>query len=175
MFTERALAPQSANGTANGSGREKTRREQVGKNPENPLRRLNIDELRSMQSSLENLIPYHDSKGASPAEIGVLEMRLKKVKEEIEVLEKDMMRSETLKERSRRAKGDFRLQEENFGDEIDLTRGFGHVEPNSRPLMRDARKDGRIGPKPDLHETDRKVGFGHPRAHLVDSDFMPQD
>ncbi len=59
----------------------------------------------------------------------------------------------------------------------EFSRGFGHVEGGiRRPILRrESRGDGQVMPVPDLAESDQKVGFGHPRAGKVDSDFMPQD
>lgn len=93
------------------------------------------------------------------------------------MLEKNIKNGKELRLRVKRARGEWRDTENFFGHRSELTRGFGTVEGTvgSYVPRRDDRVDGQVMPAPDLAAKDQEIGFGHPRAHRVDPDFMPQD
>lgn len=149
-----------------GDGVEKRRR----------LEDLNIDELHVLKDSLRNLLNHKKERGMSQEEIAPMEEKLKTIGHAIRELEKDIENGKDYGLRERKAKPEWSDPDHLFGHEPELTRGFGHEEGGiGKPVSRrDDRGDGRVEPKSDLTQGDQKLGFGHPRAHLVDSDFMPQ-
>ncbi|NTW46274.1 MAG: hypothetical protein HGB18_04480 [Candidatus Moranbacteria bacterium] len=155
---------------------------------ENPKpKRDFLDFLHERKSTLENMISYMNGRDAvalaDVAKKDRLIAQLKIVDEKIEWANGKIERGEW-KHGGELPPEDAESLMGEFGDipdfseaEPEFSRGFGHEEGGiGKPVPRRmSRGDGRVMPVPDLSESDQKVGFGHPRAGKVDSDFMPQD
>lgn len=146
-----------------------------------------LEFLHERKSTLENLISFMNGKTDTVLKDVAIKERLiaqlKKIEEKIDWANGKIERGEwkhgkeISSEEEESFMGEFGEIPEFSEAEPEFIRGFGHEEGGiGKPVPRRmSRGDGQIAPAPDLSERDLEVGFGHPRAAKVDSNFLPQD
>ena len=141
---------------------ERKREPAVAESGQNQPRKepANIGELHALQASLENLLNWSISKKASQAEINERKKALERVNEEIQTLEDEIVNIENPGLRDKRTKVEPQMPGYFYGNEPELSRGYGHVEQQSGIgsvlPRRDERATGRVNPKLNLHDVEVK-------------------